>query len=147
MSLLATIKTDITAAVKSGETTKRNVLKVVVGEAEMTALRKNQTVTDEIVIATIKKVVEGNSSTIALRVGILDWNTQTLLLENEILTSYLPKSLTLDEVVGHLLGIKNELTSAKSIGQATGLAMKTLKGLNLVVDSKIVIEALTAIRG
>lgn len=146
-NLLKTLKEDITDSVKSGETIKRNVLKVVVGEAEMTALRQNKEVSDEVIFSTIKKVIEGNSTTINARKHVLDWSSQTLDIENKILEAYLPKSLTLDETVGHLLSIKNELTSMKNVGQATGLAMKTLKALNLAVDSKVVIEALNAIRG
>lgn len=142
-NLLKKLREDVTSALVSSDIVRRNVLKVVIGEAEMTALRQNKDITDETILATIKKVVEGNNTTI--NTGQAS-NSHILAKENTILSQYLPKTLSLEEIMSALESVQNEIKESKTVGQATGLAMKTLKAANLSVDSKVVIEAINKIR-
>jgi uncharacterized protein YqeY len=69
------------------------------------------------------------------------------MYENEILSGYLPKTLTVDQIINYLEPLHSQIKEYKNIGQATGLVMKTLKSAVLAVDSKDVIEAINKIRG
>ena len=141
-NLLPILRADITNSIKSGNVLARNILKVIVGEAEMLALRQNKNVSDDIIYSVIKKAIEGNETTISLS----KTEKPELKKENEILKQYLPKTLNLEETIVNLNDISDQIKSMSNIGQATGLAMKNLKTKNLVIDSKIVIEAINKIR-
>jgi uncharacterized protein YqeY len=143
--LIERMRAEITAAMKSGDTTRRDILKVVVGESEATAIRQSKPVTDEMVFAVIRKVVEGNVETTG-HMKKEDPRYDKLTQESFILADYLPVTLTLDEVVKELDSIKADIVAAKSDGQATGVAMKLLKGKNLAVEGNTVGQAVKQLR-
>jgi len=143
-NLLKQIKQDITASVISSDITRRNILKVVVGEAEMTALRQNKDVTDDMLLTTMKKVLEGN--TVTLETGKAS-NATVLKQENAILKDYLPKTLNADQMMAHLEPLKEQIKAGTNVNQVIGLVMKTFKAASLPVDSKAVIEIINKIRG
>ena len=58
----------------------------------------------------------------------------------------LPKSLGIEEIKAALVSVVADLKSAKSDGQATGLAMKTLKQLKLTVLGNDVSQAVKELR-
>lgn len=58
--------------------------------------------------------------------------------ENQILESLLPKSLTEEEIAVRLESLKTTIKEAKSVGQATGLAMKVFKDAGDTVDGNVV---------
>ena len=66
--------------------------------------------------------------------------------EMEILATYLPKSLSLDEIVQALAPVKAEIKAAGNDGQATGIAMKQLKSTGAIVNGKDVGAAIKELR-
>jgi uncharacterized protein YqeY len=71
----------------------------------------------------------------------------TLLAEIEVLNSYLPKSLGVPEIVAALAPVAEAVKAAGNDGQATGVAMKHLKGLGAEVNGKDVSAAVRQLRG
>jgi uncharacterized protein YqeY len=143
--LIAQMRQEIAAAMKSGDTVRRDVLKVVVAETESAAIRQSKQATDEMVYGVIRKSIEGNTESLG-HLPATDARHGKLTQENAILTSYLPVMLSLDQVVAELATITADITAAKSDGQATGVAMKLLKGKNLAVDGNTVTQAVKQIR-
>lgn len=143
-NLLEQLKKDTTTALKTNDVIKRNVLKVVVGEVEMSAVRQNKNVSDDMIVASIKKLIENNTFVINTNKAR---NVDDLNAENAILASYLPKTASLEAVIAHLEPLWTQIKEHKNIGQATGLVMKTFKAASLPVDSKAVIEIINKIRG
>ena len=66
--------------------------------------------------------------------------------EIEILGSYLPKSLSPDEIAAALAPVLEQIKAAGNDGQATGIAMKQLKSVGAVVNGKDVGAAIKALR-
>lgn len=143
--LIEQMRTQITAAMKSGDTVRRDILKVIVGESESAAIRQSKETTDEMVFGVIRKAIEGNSESLT-HLPFTDHRHSKLTEENTILTAYLPVTLSLDQVVVELASATAEITAAKSDGQATGVAMKLLKGKQLAVDGNTVTQAVKQIR-
>lgn len=110
----------------------------------MTALRQNKDVTDDMLFATMKKVVEGN--TVTLETGKAS-NATVLKQENAILKDYLPKTINADQMMAHLEPLIEQIKAGANVNQVIGLVMKTFKAACLPVDSKAVIELINKIRG
>jgi uncharacterized protein YqeY len=69
-----------------------------------------------------------------------------LAQEMQILATYLPKSLSVDEIVSALAPVAAQIKAAGNDGQATGIAMKQLKSEGLVVNGKDVTLAIKELR-
>ncbi|MFM7149700.1 MAG: hypothetical protein ACKO23_07650, partial [Gemmataceae bacterium] len=74
-------------------------------------------------------------------------NHAKLTRENVLLQSLLPQTLPVADIVAELSGLAEGLRGAKSEGQATGMAMKHLKGKNLRVLGEDVAVAVKQLRG
>lgn len=144
MALIDQIKARMFAAMKSGNTTEREILKVAMGEITTDAARPGRKGDDDEAQAILKKLVKSNEETIEASQD----ETQKTLLRAEIavLADFLPKSLGVAEIVAALAPVANSVKAAGNDGQATGVAMKHLKSLGAVVNGKDVSAAVRQLR-
>jgi hypothetical protein len=112
------------------------VLQVVLGDASTAEARSGKKPTDEEVEKLIRKTMLGNQETL----GILEQkgmagseNHAKLTAENALLQTLLPRTLSVEEITEHLAEVEKVIKDAKNDGQATGAAMKHLKGKQLKV--------------
>jgi len=152
MSVLETIQFRITAAMKSGNDTEKNLFRVVLGEAQMAAVRKGKDKPDdETMIATIRKVINGLNENIVLVKGSATGGS-TVQQETELalLAPFLPATWDQPQIEAFFLNGDNlvfeQIRDAKSEGAAMGLAMKTLKGESAPVNADDVKAVVTKIR-
>lgn len=134
MSLLETLTEKLTECRRARQTAEMGVLQVVLGDASMIEARTGKKATDEEVEKLIRKTMLGNQETLALlekggQAGSA--NHAKLTAENALLSSLLPKTMSVDEIVAALAEVGDAVKAAKNDGQATGVAMKHLKGKNL----------------
>jgi uncharacterized protein YqeY len=141
MNLTDKLKSDLTQAMKSGNSVKKDILRVVFGELGRSSFPK---LGDEDVIKAIRKVVAGNNETIGLMSECAE--RDRLLAENDILNQYLPKILNLNDTKLALTLTFSEIRLADDLGKAVGMAMKFLKESRLTVDGHIVKQAVIELR-
>jgi uncharacterized protein len=143
--LLDEIKARMFQAMKAGQTLEKEILRVAVGEITTDAARAERKGDDEEAAGILRKLIKSNEETLA---NATDPEQRTQLQrEIEVLATFLPPTLGADEVVAALTPVVDAIRAAKSDGQATGIAMKHLKGSGAVVDGKIVTSAVQRIRG
>ncbi|HEX7668038.1 MAG TPA: GatB/YqeY domain-containing protein [Polyangiaceae bacterium] len=137
------IKARMFAAMKAGRIVEKEILRVALGEIQTAASRTDKLAEDE-VAAIVRKLVKSNRETLDLSTS--DEQKATLEEEIDILEALLPKALGADDVALALETVKEGIRAAGSDGQATGIAMKTLKGLGITVDGKLVTEVVKRLR-
>jgi uncharacterized protein YqeY len=142
--LVDDLKKRITQAMKDRDEVAKDVLRVALGEIQTQERRANASMSDEDAIAVVRKLVKSNEETLASSTGE---RAATLKRENEILAALLPKRMTVDEIAGALATQRDAIRAAKSDGQATGIAMKHLKGTGASFDGTEVAEAAKRLRG
>lgn len=143
--LVDDLKKRIATAVKDGDAVARDVLRLALGEIQTAEARKNSALSDEEAAAALRKLVKSNEETLGLS-GEGE-NAATLKKENEVLSSLLPKQLSVDEIVAALASHASAIKAAKADGQATGVAMKHLKSTGASVTGNDVQAAVKKIRG
>ncbi len=143
--LLDEIKKRMFQAMKEGRSVEKEILRVAGGEITPQAARPGATGSDEEAQAIIRKLVKSNEE--SLNVCDDDQRRADLQLENATLTALLPKTLTVEEIVALLDPVKDAIRSAGNDGQATGIAMKTLKAGGASVNGKDVSAAVRSLRG
>lgn len=121
MYLLEKIKNDSILALKEGDKEKKLILSTVIGEIqrnEPLIINDIKTWSDDIVLRIIKKLVEANKET-----GKLD--------ENEIISVYLPKMKTVEEmktiVENHIN--ENNYSGMKDMGKVMSYLSTNYTGL------------------
>jgi uncharacterized protein len=144
MALLDEIKARMFKAMKAGNATEREILKVAMGEITTDAARPGKKGDDEEAQAILKKLVKSNEESIEASQD----ETQKAQLRAEIavLNDFLPKSLDVPEIVSALAPVADAVKAAGNDGQATGVAMKHLKSLGAVVNGKDVSAAVRQLR-
>ena len=126
MSLQDDLQARVTAAMKSGDNATRDTLRTVLGEAQMEAVRRNGEVSDEVLLAVVRKSVTGLKETVPLaKKGGRDTTSQET--ELALLESLLPRAWDREAIAAALTPHRDEIRAAKSDGQAMGVAMKVLK--------------------
>jgi uncharacterized protein len=145
MALLDQIKAQMFAAMKSGNVTEREILKVAMGEITTDAARPGKKGDDEETLAILKKLVKSNEESIEASQD--EAQKAQLRAEIEVLNAYLPKSLGVADIVAALAPVADAIKAAGNDGQATGVAMKHLKTLGAVVNGKDVSAAVRQLRG
>jgi uncharacterized protein len=145
MALLDQIKARMFAAMKSGNVTEKEILKVAMGEITTEAARVGRKGDDDEALAILKKLVKSNEETIEASQD--ETQKAQLRAEIEVLKTFLPKSLELPEIVAALAPVTDAVKAAGNDGQATGVAMKHLKSLGAVVNGKDVSAAVRQLRG
>jgi uncharacterized protein YqeY len=142
--LVDDLKKRIAVAVKEGDSVARDVLRLALGEIQTAEARKNGPLSDEDAAATLRKLVKSNEETLALS-GEGE-RAVTLKKEIEVLSSLLPKQLSVDEIVAALASQVDAIKAAKADGQAVGVAMKHLKSTGASVTGNDVQAAVKKIR-
>jgi uncharacterized protein YqeY len=145
MALLDQIKARMFAAMKSGNVTEREILKVAMGEITTDAARVGRKGDDEEAMGLLKKLVKSNEESIEASQD--EAQKAQLRAEIEVLNTFLPKSLGLPEILAALAPVAEAIKTAGNDGQATGVAMKHLKSLAAVVNGKDVSAAVRQLRG
>ena len=142
--LKETINTRIRSAMKEGRTLEKEILRVALGEIQTVEHRTSKDATDAEAEAIFRKLIKSNQETLA---STTDAGARTQL-ENEIaiLDTLLPKTLSVDEIVAALAGVADAIRAANNDGQATGVAMKTLKATGAAVQGTDVSAAVKKIR-
>lgn len=143
--LVDELKKRIATAVKDGDPVARDVLRLALGEIQTAEARKNAQLSDEEVAAALRKLVKSNEETLSLS-GEGE-RAVTLKKEIEVLSSLLPKQLSVDEIVAALAPSVDAIKAAKADGQAVGVAMKHLKSTGASVTGSDVQAAVKKIRG
>jgi uncharacterized protein YqeY len=138
------IRLRIRAAMRARNTTEREILGVALGEIQTVEARKGEITEDE-TASIVKKLIKSNCETIDA--GPDAERTALLERENAILESLLPKALGPEEILAALETVRDAILAAGDDGQATGIAMKTLKAQSAPVDGKSVAEAVKRMRG
>jgi uncharacterized protein YqeY len=129
MMLIDQLKSDIELATRGRNALASALLKVVLGECQA----KNK-FDDEFIVSYCRKMIQSNLETIGLGGDSVKLNR-----ENELLRSYVPASLTAEELQIHVDKLYIEIVSAKSEGQATGILSKYLKSLGLSADGAVMV--------
>ena len=128
-----------------GDATHRNFLRLIKGELQMTEVRQNKPLTEEQEANVLKKMLKNNDETLGL-LPADDARYAVLIEENEILKGLLPAVASIEDVKAALAPVLDQIKLAKSDGQATGVAMKTLKEAKLACDGNIVKEIVAELR-
>jgi len=144
MSLLETIKKQVTDAMKAKDTLARDVLRVLQGDIEMHHTRTGEHMTDEEAQKVVRKLIKSNQETLAVKPD--DAAVEKLNKEIAILEALLPRTLDVDEIVAALAPVEADIKAAGNDGQATGVAMKHLKPQGLAIEGKDVSAAVKQIR-
>jgi hypothetical protein len=109
----------------------------------MEAVRRKGEVTDEVVLAVVRKAVTGLKETIPLaQKGGRDTTKEEA--ELALLESLLPKAWDQEAIAAALAAHRDEIRAAKNDGQAMGVAMKVLKAQGATTspdDVKAVVAA------
>ncbi len=142
--LLDEIKAQMFKAMKAGDTTTKEVLRVAVGEITTDQAREGRTGDDDEARALVKKLVKSIEETLAQTTDVAQM--ATLKKEVEVLSQFLPKTLSEDDVVALLAPVAEGVRAAANDGAATGVAMKHLKTTGAAVDGKVVSAAVKRLR-
>jgi hypothetical protein len=138
------IKARMFKAMKAGNIVEKEILRVAMGEITTDAARPGRKGDDEETQAILRKLIKSNEESLA---QTADPGQQAQLREeNEVLASFLPKSLSVAEIVSALAEVESAIKAAGNDGQATGVAMKHLKASGAVVSGKDVSEAVKRLR-
>lgn len=137
------IKERMIEAFKAKRMEEKVLLSTVLGEIQSVGLRSGD-LDDEQQLKIVKKFFDNNLETIqALGEGE---RADKLKRENVILSEFLPKLLTVDEIGNLLASISDKIKSMPKEGPATGIAMGFLKKQEVAVDGKDVVQAIKRIR-
>jgi len=146
--LLDQLKDRIKQAMRDKNVLEKDLLRVVVGDLE-TELARHGSLSDKDAEKILRKMVKSNRETYQALQGHAGKSDDLLQLEQElaILESFLPKSLSPEEVEVALAEVADSIREAAQDGVATGVAMKHLKSSGAVVDGKVVSEVVRKLRG
>lgn len=138
MTLLETIKNDTVAAMKEQDKFKISVLRMLKSTLQMEAINLKHELNDEEVQAVVKKQVKVRKDSIDeyAKYGKQDL-VESLTKEVEILNTYLPEELTIEQINAELDKIFAELqpTSIKDMGSVMKQASKVF---GVQADMKVV---------
>lgn len=145
MTLNDQINSDLKAAMKSGEKTKLETLRLL--RAHMIELSKRgegKEITAEEELTVLMAAIKKRKEAIEVydKAGRTDLSQQERA-ELDVITSYLPKQLTPEEaaeIIARIIG-QTGAAGAKDFGKVMPLAMKELKGK---IDGKLVQEMVKA---
>lgn len=138
--LYETIMSNIKDAMKTKNTTLKDVLKQVQTKAQTIAKENKVDITDEIVINAINKELKQLNQTIDSIKSQPESDLFKSTMEKiKILKGYLPEQLSEEEIEVEIRKIINDNEGIHS-GKLTGMVMKTLKGKADNVTIKKVID-------
>lgn len=141
MTLKETIRKQILEAAKARMDDQKNVLKVILGEIDTQESRTGKPLTDDECCRVIRKTLQGIDEMLGYKP-----NDAKLETEKVCLSALLPKQLDEAAILASLSAKIEEIKTAKSEGQATGIAMKSCKEQGLAVDGNLVKKVVLEIR-
>jgi uncharacterized protein YqeY len=147
--LIEKIKEQIIDAMRNKDNVKRDILKVALGEIQTLESRQNK-ISEEECIRIVNKIIEDNIEMMHHYVGNTE-KVHKFLLENKILETLIPKTLSITEMESWL-DLSSDCTlkyiqKASSDGEAIGIAMKFFKvRKGISVNGKDVAEMVKKIR-
>lgn len=141
MSLQETIRKEIVQTTKMKMEAQKNVLKVVLGEMDLQASRSGKQLTDDDGYRIIRKTLQGIEEMLTYKP-----NDPKFEAEKATLKALLPKEVSIYDLKVSLTAKTEEIRTAKSDGQATGIAMKFFKENNISVDGNVVKKVVSEIR-
>lgn len=142
--LLDEIKKQMFSAMKAKDEVKKEILRVAVGEITTEQARGQKEFGDDQVVKILKKLVKSNHESIAA--GLQGEQKERLQAENKVLEAFLPKSLSVEQIVEALSAVTEPIKQAAGDGPATGIAMKHLKASGAMVDGRDVSQAVKKLR-
>lgn len=142
--LLDQIKARMFAAMKSGDTVEKEILKVAMGEITTEQARPDRKGGDEETMAILRKMVKSNEESLGMVSD--DERKAVLRREIEILKGFLPQTLSVDAIVAALAPVAAQIKAAGNDGQATGIAVKHLKSTGADAAGKDVSAAVKLVR-
>jgi uncharacterized protein len=143
--LLDEIKAQMFQAMKAGKIVEKEILRVAVGEITTEAAREGRKGNDEEAQAILRKLIKSNEESLTASEDAA--KRSVLEEENRILSAFLPKLLSVEEIVAALAPVAAGVKAAGNEGQATGVAMKHLKSAGALVSGKDVALAVKQLRG
>ncbi len=138
--LIDELKQRMFAAMKAKSLVEKEILRTAIGEVT----RTGEEATDKKVIAILRKMGKSCQETLALTTDELE--KQKIHEEMAVLESFLPKALSIADIVTALAPVTEQIRAAGNDGQATGVAMKQLKSTGAEVNGKDVAQAVKQIR-
>lgn len=139
------IQQRLRAGIKNGNTTEREILRVVFGELQTVEAREGQgEISDEKARAVVRKLMKSVTETLSLT----ESSAARVSLEAElaVLQSLVPSGLDVDQLIAALTPVTDAIKSAPNDGAATGIAMRALKSSQTEASGKDVAEAVKRIR-
>jgi uncharacterized protein YqeY len=136
-------------AMKAKDELARDLLRVVLGEVSTRRARTGKEPGDEEVHGIVRKLIAGNDETrkeLERRGQTAHEAYGRLARENAYLHALLPSTLDPAAIRAELEAITADLKAARNDGQATGLAMKHLKGKGLAVQGEDVAAVVRQLR-
>jgi uncharacterized protein YqeY len=149
MSLKEKVRARFEEARRAGHREEKDLLSVILGDVGTIEARSGKEIADAEVEKLLRKMAESNAETLQqLKAHGRGDEPQAAALEREIavLKSLLPQTLDVAAIVQALEPVRAAIRNAKNDGQATGLAMKHLKGQSLPVQGQDVSVAVRQIR-
>jgi uncharacterized protein YqeY len=119
------LKKRMMQAMKDKDDVARTVLGVARGEVQTAEARANRALSDDEVLAVLRKLVKSNEETLAAAPDAA--GAAALKREIAVLSELLPARMTVAQIVEALATQQDAIRAAKNDGQATGIAMKHLK--------------------
>lgn len=138
------MKTAMLEAMKAKRAVEKGILRVALGEIQTIEARSGSDASDTDAQKILRKLIKSISES---REAASD-DAQKAVLGEEItvLERFLPKTLSVDEIVAALASVAEAIGAAGNDGQATGMAMKHLKGTDAVVEGGDVSVAVRQMR-
>ncbi len=138
------LKAAMLAAMKEGRATEKGVLRVALGEVQTVESRSGSDAADAEVETILRKLIKSIGESLE---AATDADQRAQLAEEiAVLERFLPKTLSPDEIVAALEPVADAVRAAGNDGQATGVAMKHLKGSGASVEGKDVSAAVRRMR-
>lgn len=138
------IRRQMLDAMRSKDDVAKGILRVALGEVQTAESRSGEDLADAAVEGLLRKLLKSNEETLEATTD--DEVRLRLQRENEILRAVLPATLGEDDIIAALAPVLDQVRSAASDGQATGVAMKHLKEGGAAVTGKEVSAAVRKIR-
>lgn len=143
MSIANKVNTDIKTFMKSGETQKRDILRLVASKAKLTAkedmkrpVEARSDASDADMLAAIQRQIKQNKETIDFCIQE-NRPYEKEQQEVDILMEYLPKQKTEDEIKVIVTDIINKIPIEERTAKARGLVMKELAPYKDELDMKL----------
>lgn len=142
--LIDTIKADF-LDLRKQRNPLSSVLSVLLGDIQLLEA-KGKKVSDDDAVAMIKKLIKSNTETAESikSKDTTDLRSFALYAENEYLLTYLPDTLSVENIRDELTkaGLLDKIASLTNDGQKIGMAMKYFKGAKLSVEVEDVKKAI-----